>query len=30
MITVVAAPPVFLNFHPGPYLRPFDAGSKVP
>jgi hypothetical protein len=27
---VVPTPPMFLNFHPGPYLRPFDAGSKVP
>ena len=27
--TVVPTPPMFLNFHPAPYLRPFDAGSKV-
>jgi len=26
---VVPTPPMFLTFHPAPYLRPFDAGSKV-
>jgi pimeloyl-ACP methyl ester carboxylesterase len=27
--TVVPTRPMFLNFHPAPYPRPFDAGSKV-
>jgi pimeloyl-ACP methyl ester carboxylesterase len=27
---VVPTRPMFLTFHPAPYLRPFDAGSKVP
>jgi pimeloyl-ACP methyl ester carboxylesterase len=26
---VVPTPPMFVNYHPAPYLRPFDAGSKV-
>jgi pimeloyl-ACP methyl ester carboxylesterase len=27
---VVPTPPMFLTYHPAPYLRPFDAGSKIP
>jgi pimeloyl-ACP methyl ester carboxylesterase len=27
---VVPVPPMFLNYHPTPYLRPFDAGSRIP
>jgi pimeloyl-ACP methyl ester carboxylesterase len=26
---VVPTPPMFVNYHPAPYLRPFDAGSKI-
>jgi pimeloyl-ACP methyl ester carboxylesterase len=26
----VATPPMFIHYHPAPYLRPFDAGSKIP
>ena len=27
---VVATPPMFVNYHAAPYLRPFDAGSQIP
>jgi hypothetical protein len=27
---LVPTPPMFVNYHPAPYLRPFDAGSKIP
>jgi hypothetical protein len=27
---VVPTPPMFVNYHAARYLRPFDAGSKVP